>query len=378
MLLRVPRKGGDSEAVLLFTSGSSGEPKGVVLTHRNLLANVKQFGGRLELTTSDSVLGCLPLFHSFGCTVTQWYPFIEGLDVVTYPSPLEPPKLADLIEKYGITLLLATPTFLRGYLRKIEPEKLKTLKFAVVGAEKLPTKIGEAFHKRFDKEAMEGYGLTETSPVSNVNLPDPPASDESGGRIIPSYRVGSVGQMLPGIAAKITDPDTDEPLPLSTSGMIWLRGANIFTGYLKLPRETDEVLHDAWFRTGDIGRIDEDGFLYIEGRMSRFSKIGGEMVPHERVEEHINKAFDVDSDAERRFAVVGVPDEAKGEALVLISTTPMNEQAIIDMRYTLLENGVPSLWIPKKVVHVEEIPLLASGKLDIKGCNAAATSKPIT
>jgi acyl-[acyl-carrier-protein]-phospholipid O-acyltransferase/long-chain-fatty-acid--[acyl-carrier-protein] ligase len=374
-LTGTPRKGGNKEAVLLFTSGSSGEPKGVVLTHRNLLANVKQFGARIELKTDDKVLGCLPLFHSFGCTVTQWYPVIEGLGIVTYPSPLEQNKLADLVEEHGVSLFLSTPTFLRGYLKKVAPEKLKSLKLAITGAEKLPAKIAEAFKERFGHDVMEGYGLTETSPVSNFNLPNLSLpNDGSDPRTIPSYRPGSVGQMVAGIAVRITDPGTDQPLPLNATGIIWMRGANVFGGYLKLPMETDAVIQDGWFRTGDIGRMDEDGFLFIEGRVSRFSKIGGEMVPHEKIEDEINKAFGVDADDQRHFAVVGVPDEAKGEALVLISKTLMGEQARIDMRYTLLERGVPALWIPKRVVHVEEIPVLASGKLDIKACENAANS----
>ncbi len=369
ILLGIPKKGGDKEAVLLFTSGSSGEPKGVTLSHRNVLANVKQFSGRLELEEHDRVLGCLPLFHSFGCTVTLWYPIIEGLDLVTYPSPLDPPKLAELIEKHRVSLLLSTPTFLRGYLRKVRPEQLAPLKLVVVGAEKLPQKLARIFKDKFDKDVLEGYGLTETSPATNVNLPDP--LEDGGCPVIPSHRQGSVGQMLPGIALRVTDPTTDESLPIDQSGMIWLRGANIFGGYLKLPRQTEEVLKDGWFRTGDIGRMDEDGFLYIEGRMSRFSKIAGEMVPHEKVEELINVALGMESEDERRIAVVGVPDEAKGEALVLLSTKRMNEEDVTNLRYALLEKGVAALWIPKRVIPVDEIPVLASGKLDIKGCEKA-------
>jgi acyl-[acyl-carrier-protein]-phospholipid O-acyltransferase/long-chain-fatty-acid--[acyl-carrier-protein] ligase len=369
-VLGVPKKGREKEAVLLFTSGSSGEPKGVALSHRNVLANVKQFSGRLELEEHDKVLGCLPLFHSFGCTVTLWYPVIEGLDLVTYPSPLDPPTLAGLIEKHRVSLLLSTPTFLRGYLRKVTPEQLAPLKLVVVGAEKLPQKLARIFKEKFDKDVLEGYGLTETSPATNVNLPDP-VGGGGGGRVIPSHRQGSVGQMLPGIALRVTDPATDGPLPIDQSGMIWLRGANIFGGYLKLPRQTEEVLKDGWFRTGDIGRMDEDGFLYIEGRMSRFSKIAGEMVPHEKVEEQINLALGIESEDERRIAIVGVPDEAKGEALVLLTTQLLKDEDVTNLRYALLEKGVAALWIPKRIVHVGEIPVLASGKLDIKGCEKA-------
>ena len=369
-MLRLSTKGGDDEAVLLFTSGSSGNPKGVVLSHKNILSNVTQFGSRLDLDQDDKILGCLPLFHSFGSTVTLWYPMLEGIDLVTYPSPLEPPKLAELIEEYKVTLLLATPTFLRGYMRRVDPEKLDTIKFVVTGAEKLPKRLAEAFESKFQKKVMEGYGLTETSPVTNVNIPNVTAQNKS--ELIKSERFGSVGQFLPGIAVRITEPNDDSPLPINSSGMIWLRGPNIFKEYLDLPSQTQEVIKGGWFRTGDIGRVDEDGFLFIEGRLSRFSKIAGEMVPHETVESHINKALSYDSEDEKKIAVIGIPHEAKGEALVLLSTEEMSDESVKSLRQKLLDLGVAALWIPKKIIKVDSIPSLASGKLDIKGCEDLA------
>lgn len=370
-LLRIPSKGGDAEAALLFTSGSSGDPKGVILSHRNLISNVSQLSTRLQLKGGEKILGCLPLFHSFGSTVTLWFPVIEGCGLVTYPSPLDAPKLAELIEKHSVEVLLATPTFLRGYMRRVKVEQLASLRYIVTGAEKLPLNFAEEFHNKFGKTVMEGYGLTETSPVATVNLPDPPASTLP---VIPARRPGSVGQLVPGMAIRITDPSTTDSRPISDSGMIWLRGPNIFPGYLKMPKKTAEVIHEGWFRTGDVGRVDADGFLFIEGRLSRFSKIGGEMVPHETVEEHINRALGFDNESDRRVAVVGVPDPDKGEALVLLSTAASEavKQELIQLRYTLLEHGVPALWIPRRLVRVEQIPILASGKLDIKGCERLA------
>lgn len=374
-ILGISTKGGDREALLLFTSGSSGDPKGVALTHRNLMANVMQFGSRLALKHDDKILGCLPLFHSFGCTVTLWYPIIQGIGLVTYPTPLETKKLAELIAKYKITLKISTPTFLRSYLKGINPELFASLKLVVTGAEKLPKAVAQAFEERFGKRVFEGYGLTETSPVSNVNLPDPETPEGSGGTtVMPSYRFGSVGQLIPGLAVRLTDPETDEPVSLHQSGMVWFKGPNVFTGYLKNPKKTEEVIKDGWFRTGDIGRMDQEGFLFIEGRLSRFSKVGGEMVPHETVEDALVKALGLETETMRRIAVVGVPDVEKGEALVLLSTLPGGsaQQEILDLRYKLLDRGMPPLWIPKKMVRVNEIPVLPSGKLDVKGCEKMA------
>lgn len=373
-LLGIRNKGDREEAGLLFTSGSSGEPKGVVLSHRNLLSNVQQFGARLELDPAeDKVLGCLPLFHSFGFTVTIWYPMLSGIDLVTYPSPIEAPKLAGLIEKHGITVMLATPTFLRGYLRKVNREQLATLKLIATGAEKLPTKLAQTFAEKFGKDVMEGYGLTETSPVSNINLP---ARSSSKRKALLSCKMGSVGHLVPGLALRITDASSGERLPVNQQGLIWFKGANVFDGYHNKPDITRQVIDDAgWFCTGDLGRIDDDGFLFIEGRLSRFSKIGGEMVPHETLEALINHALGLDEEAERKIAIVGIPDEAKGEALVLLSTVSppdKSQQTLTELRSRLLDEGVAALWIPKQIRAVEEIPILASGKLDLKGCETLA------
>lgn len=373
-ILGLSKKGGNKEALLLFTSGSSGEPKGVMLTHRNLVANVAQFGSRLNRKSTDSILGCLPLFHSFGCTVTLWYPILCGLNVVYYPSPLEVKKLAELIEKHKVTVMIATPTFLRGYLRGVNREQLASIDLCVTGAEKLPRAVAEAFENRFGKVVLEGYGLTETSPVSNVNLPDIESNSETQ-LTLPAGRAGSVGQLLPGLAVRITHVDTGETLPLHQSGIIWFKGANVFTGYFNDPKRSAEVLDEnGWFRTGDVGRVDLDGFLYIEGRLSRFSKIAGEMVPHETVEETIVRTLGLESESTRRIAIVGVPDIEKGEALIMLTSVPggPDHQEIVQLRYRLIDKGVPPLWIPKKMIRVTEIPVLASGKLDVKACEKIA------
>jgi acyl-[acyl-carrier-protein]-phospholipid O-acyltransferase/long-chain-fatty-acid--[acyl-carrier-protein] ligase len=293
---------------------------------------------------------------------------IEGIRIVTYPNPLEAAKNAALIERYKLTLLLATPTFLRAYLRKVEPNQLRSLRLVITGAEKLPLDLAKSFEERFAQKVFEGYGLTETAPVVSVNLPDPKPR-KPGEEVQPSSRLGSVGKMAPGIAAEIRDPESDDKLSLHETGMLWLRGPNIFEGYLQDPERTGEVLRNGWFKTGDIGRFDEDGFLYIEGRLSRFSKIGGEMVPHEALEQKIITALGLDGKDERLIAIVGVSDEAKGEAVVLLAAIDVD---LARLRPKLNELGVPNLWIPKKVYRIESIPTLASGKLDLSRCKQLA------
>ena len=365
-LLQIPKQGGHAEAVLLFTSGTTGDPKGVVVSHRNVVGNVSQFRQLLDARKTDAILGSLPFFHTFGSTVTLWYPLIEGVRIVTFPNPLDAAKCAALIEQYGLTFLLATPTFLRLYLRKAEPEQLRSLRLIIVGAEKLPLDLASHFEQRFQKKVFEGYGLTETAPVVSVNLPEPTPS------AAPTSRPGSVGRLAPGIAAEIREPETKRKLSLFETGMLWLRGPNIFEGYLNDPKRTVEVLHDGWLKTGDIARFDEDGFLYIEGRVSRFSKIGGEMVPHEAIEQKIVDLLDLSGRDERPIAVVGVQDEAKGEALVLLSAVDID---LAELRKKLQDTGVPNLWIPKHIQRIEAIPVLASGKLDLKKCQQRATER---
>jgi acyl-[acyl-carrier-protein]-phospholipid O-acyltransferase/long-chain-fatty-acid--[acyl-carrier-protein] ligase len=367
-IIQISPIGDRAEAILLFTSGSSGEPKGVILTHRNILGNVSQFAVMLDAREDDLILATLPFFHSFGCTVTLWYPLIEGVRILTFPTPLETAKIAGLIEQHAATLILAAPTFLRGYLRKAEPQKLRSIRLVITGAEKLPLDLAEAFEARFGKHVFEGYGLTETSPVVSVNLPEP-TPRKPGESVQPSSRPGSTGKMAAGIAAEIRDPETDRKLSLHENGMLWLRGPNIFEGYLNDPVRTAEVLQDGWLKTGDLGRFDEDGFLYIEGRISRFSKIGGEMVPHESIEQRISNSLGITGESDRLIALVGISDAAKGEALVLLSAIEIDPQKL---RASLSEAGVPNLWIPKVIRRIEAIPVLASGKLDLRRCRELA------
>jgi acyl-[acyl-carrier-protein]-phospholipid O-acyltransferase/long-chain-fatty-acid--[acyl-carrier-protein] ligase len=378
MLLRqwigLPRWGDGEEAAMLFTSGSAGEPKGVVMSHRNILSNTAQCAAVLGRLRLEAMLGSLPIFHSFGFTVLLWWPLLGGPHVVTYPSPLDTPKLAETIERYKLELLVTTPTFLRAFLRKAKREQLRTLKLAVTGAEKLPVDLIGHFEEKFGIQVCEGYGMTEASPVVAVNLPDLPPSRMNPDGVL-ACRIGSVGRMVPGLTARIRDPETDAELSIFESGMLWLKGANVFVGYLDDPRRTGEVLHDGWYKTGDVGRLDEDGFLFIEGRMSRFSKIAGEMVPHLTVEARIAEALGRSEESHDGpvLTVVGVADDKKGEALVALTTLDIDQA---DLRKKLLAAGLPALWIPKVFKRVAAIPLLATGKLDLRACEKLAREEP--
>jgi acyl-[acyl-carrier-protein]-phospholipid O-acyltransferase/long-chain-fatty-acid--[acyl-carrier-protein] ligase len=375
-LLGLPRMGDREEAALLFTSGSAGEPKGVVLTHRNILANCAQISCLSILPDTATMLASLPLFHSFGFTVMLWYPLLRGCRVVTVPSPLDTRKIIDAIKAERTSVLVGAPTFLRPFLKKAEKEELSSLTLVVSGAEKMPRELYDAFLEKFGLEIMQGYGLTETAPVANINQPNPPVPTTTAGQQ-EGKRLGSVGRMLPGMTARIVDPDTLAERPLTETGLLLFRGPNIFSGYLKDEEKTRAALRDGWFVTGDLGRFDEAGFLYIEGRLSRFSKIGGEMVPHGTVEQTVAEVFDLDQSEGPSVVVVGVPDAAKGEALVLLTTLDLGAGQVRDR---LAAAGLPNLWVPKTVRWVEKIPMLGTGKLDLKSCKALAletTANPL-
>lgn len=371
--LKVPRVGDRAEAGLLFTSGSSGEPKGVALTHRNILGNCAQIDYAGLLPASEKVVANLPIFHSFGFTVTLWYPLLRGCPVVTLPSPLEVKKIAEAIHAESASILIGTPTFFKPYLKRVAPEKLASLKYVIAGAEKTPEGFADAWEERFGSTYFEGYGLTETSPVVSVNLPAKPSGVSYPGASADGSRRGSVGRLFPGLAARILDPETREGLSREATGLLALKGPNIFEGYLEDPERTAEVKEGDWFVTGDLARFDADGFLYIEGRLSRFSKIAGEMVPHGTVEQALVEAYGLLDSESPMLAVAARPDEAKGEALVLLAAMDIEPE---DMREKLASIGLTNLWIPKEVRRVEAIPTLATGKLDLRGIQELASLIP--
>ena len=368
-MLELPKRGDNEEAGLLFTSGSSGEPKGVVLTHRNVLSNCWQVLSLCVLPDTASMIGCLPIFHSFGFTATMWYPMIRGCRVVTVPSPLDTRGIIDAISQEKATVLVGAPTFLRPVVKRAEPEELASLDLVVTGAEKLPVDLTETFREKFGLEVMQGYGLTETSPAANINQPHPALPSSFGAEHQMGMREIAVGRMMPGMTARILDPDTMEEIPATEQGLVIFKGGNVFGGYLKNPEKTAEAFHNGWFVTGDLGRFDEDGFLFIEGRLSRFSKIGGEMVPHGTVEQHIVDTLQLDQSEGYVVAVMGVPDPGKGEALVLLTCLDLTAK---EVREKLLAANIPNLWVPKIVQKLDAIPVLGTGKLDLKGCADAA------
>jgi acyl-[acyl-carrier-protein]-phospholipid O-acyltransferase/long-chain-fatty-acid--[acyl-carrier-protein] ligase len=282
---------------------------------------------------------------------------------VTYPTPVDALKNAKLVQKYHVTLLPTTPTFLRAYLRHAQPEQFTSVRLLVTGAEKLPRELGDSFHRKFGLPVFEGYGLTETAPVVSVDLPEDATH--------PSARTGSVGKLLPGQAAQIRDPASGALLPPHQLGMLWLKGPNVFEGYLGQDKPRRETAGD-WFQTGDLARFDEDGFLYIEGRISRFSKIAGEMVPHETIETKILESLGAEPDTQGIVAVVGVPDKSKGELLVLLTNCDLSRS---ELRKKLLSAGVPILWIPREVKRVAQIPTLSTGKIDLTKCRQLALER---
>jgi acyl-[acyl-carrier-protein]-phospholipid O-acyltransferase/long-chain-fatty-acid--[acyl-carrier-protein] ligase len=366
-LVGVPARGGDGEAALLFTSGSGGNPKGVVLSHRNLLANCAQISSLSIFPESAVMLGCLPIFHSFGFTFTLWYPLLRGCLLVTSPSALDTRALIDSIREERVSVLLGAPTFLRPFLKKAKPSDMRSLDLVITGAEKLPDDLRRRFLETFHIEILQGYGLTETSPVANLNQPHPPVTTATADEQIGNKR-GTVGRLLPGMSARIVDPDTGVDVAPGGTGVLLLRGPNIFSRYLG-EAEPGASLRDGWFVTWDLASIDDDGFVSIEGRLARFSKIGGEMVPHGTIEQRVAEAFGVDPGEVQSIVVMGVPDEAKGEALVVLTTLDISAA---DIREKLSTAGYPNLWIPRAVLRVGAIPVLGTGKLDIAACRRLA------
>lgn len=358
---------------VIFTSGSTGEPKGVMLTHHNIAATCELADQVFQIEPTDMVLGILPIFHSFGYVATFWLPLLFDCKVVYHTNPLEPRVIGELAKEHNVTILFSTPTFLRSYLKRCEKEQFHKLDLVVTGAEKLPADLAEAFKEKFGVLPQEGYGTTETSGPAAVNVPDHRCEMVAQR----GTKLGTVGRPLPTIAVRITDPETHEVRPANQEGLVEVKGCNIMQGYLNRPEKTAEVLHDGWYNTGDMGLLDEEGFLKITGRMSRFSKIGGEMVPHIKIEEHLTRiaANPADEDPRPLLVVSSVPDEKKGERIVVLHR-PLSKP-VPQILAELSQAGLPNLWLPSAdgFKEVPEIPLLGTGKFDLKGIKQLALEK---
>jgi acyl-[acyl-carrier-protein]-phospholipid O-acyltransferase/long-chain-fatty-acid--[acyl-carrier-protein] ligase len=358
----------DELATVIFSSGSTGDPKGVMLSHFNIAANISQVSQVFMLGGRDKVLGFLPFFHSFGFTAGLWLPAVQGVGVVFHPNPLDAQVIGGLVEKYKVTFLVATPTFLQAYMRRCTPESFGSLQYVLVGAEKLPERVAVAFEDQFGIRPLEGYGCTECSPVLTVNGRDYRAP---GFRQVAAKR-GKIGQPLTGVSVKVVDIESGQPVAAGNSGMLLVKGPNVMRGYLGKPGKTAEVLHDGWYTTGDVGMIEEDGFITITDRLSRFSKIGGEMVPHIRIEEKLQELAE---SIEQVFAVAAVADDKKGERIIVIHILPEVKLTTVLERLSLCD--LPALWKPKanQFVHVNSIPTLGTGKMDLRAIRALATSE---
>lgn len=361
----------DQLATVIFSSGSTGEPKGVMLSHYNVGSNLHQLGQTFAFGGKDKVLGVLPFFHSFGFTGTLALPAVLGIGVVYHANPLDAKTIGPLVNDHAVTFLLATPTFLQLYLRGCSAEQFGSVRLVAVSAEKLPDRLATAFEEQFGIRPFEAYGCTECSPGVTVNTHDFRAA---GFRQVGAKR-GKIGHPLPGICVRIVDPanpDPAQPLPLGQSGLLLVRGPNVMLGYLGKPEKTAEVLRAGWYTTGDIAALDEDGFIQITDRLSRFSKIGGEMVPHIKVEE---KLHELAGTTEQTFVVTSVADEKKGERLVVLHKLPTEKlQPVLEK---LTASDLPNLWKPKadSFVRWDAFPMLGTGKLDLRKVKEIAQSQ---
>ena len=342
-------------ATVIFSSGSTGDPKGVMLSHQNLAANVQNMDRLFKFTDDERMLGVLPFFHSFGFVATIAGPAVAGYGAAFHFNPMEAKVIGPLIEEHRVTFMVATPTFLQFYVRSCKAEHLGSLQHTLASAEKLPERLATAFEEKFGCRPREAYGSTECLAVT-ANSPQ-------------ATRPGSIGRPLPGVELRVVDPETGETIGAGEEGLLLVRGESVMRAYLGMKEKTDEVLRDGWYDTGDIVQIDEDGYVWIAGRLSRFSKIGGEMVPHGGIEETLH---DLAGITDQVFAVAGVPDEKKGERLVVLHTA--DEEVLNKVMEKLSSAEIPNLWKPKggQFVSVEALPYLGTGKLDLKGLQRMA------
>jgi acyl-[acyl-carrier-protein]-phospholipid O-acyltransferase / long-chain-fatty-acid--[acyl-carrier-protein] ligase len=342
----------DDPAVLLFTSGSEGAPKGVVLSHRNILANRFQLASSVDFGPQDVVFNCLPMFHAFGLTGGTLLPLLSGIRTFFYPSPLHYRIVPEMIYDTNATIIFGTDTFLAGYARFAHPYDCHSLRYVFAGAERLKEETRNQWIEKFGLRVLEGYGATETAPVMSVNT-------------AMHYRKGTVGRLLPGIKARL------ETVPGIEQGQrLFVKGPNVMLGYLKEDRPgVLQPLADGWYDTGDVVTIDTDGYVKIMGRTKRFAKIGGEMISLTTVETVVSTLW-----PENNHAVVSVPDARKGEALVLL--TEKQDASLDPFREVFRTHGMSELSIPRRLIKLDKLPVLGTGKIDYVKAREMAMVQP--
>ncbi|MBE0534305.1 MAG: MFS transporter [Phycisphaerae bacterium] len=356
---------GDDVATIIFSSGSTGLPKGVVLSHHNISSNIAAALMVFKVYSSDMICSGLPFFHSFGLTFALWLPVLAGVATAYVPNPLDGKLLAQQVREKKATLLFATPTFLMTYIRRAEPEDFASLRLVLVGAEKLRTRLADSFEQKFGVRPMEGYGVTELSPLIALNVSDV----EAGGLLQVGHKPGTVGHPIPGVAVRIVDAISGRQVGLNQPGVLLVKGPNVMLGYLGEEEKTAEAFEGDWYNTGDVVSMDEDGFITITDRISRFSKIGGEMVPHLKIEEVLLKGLGTH---EHVVAVTSVPDAKKGEQLVVVYVDGACDPD--RLREIVAASDLPNMYRPRpeNYVKANSIPILGSGKLDITGLRGMA------
>lgn len=333
-------------AVILFTSGSEKEPKAVPLTHRNILANIESFSEMMDLYDMDRLLAVLPYFHVFGYTINLWTPLYLGMTAITYANPLDFKNVARIVRQDKPQLLVGTPVFLEGYVRQSKPGDFASVALAVTGADKCPEHLRKMYRDKHDIDIIEGYGTTETSPVISANPRD-------------GNKPGSIGRPIPGLQVKIVNIDTGQECEPGTTGKILVKGDSVMQGYLNDMEESHYRLKSGWYDTGDLGYLDKDGYLWHQGRLKRFVKIGGEMISLVAVEEAMNEVTPEDIEC----CAVELPDARRGSRIIGVTTEDVDPGKLNKK----LSNRLPNLALPKRYVTVSEFPRMGSGKTDFRG-----------
>ncbi|MBN2698078.1 MAG: AMP-binding protein [Bacteroidales bacterium] len=346
MILNAIHKGDENDtAAILFTSGSEKDPKAVQLTHRNIGSNIINFGNYVNITEKDVMLSNLVFFHVFGLTVNLWTPLVYGMTNITYANPTDYQTISTIAREERPTVMVGTPSFFWGYLQKLEPGDFSSLRLMVAGADKCPDVLREGYLKKHGTTLLEGYGTTETSPVVSTNS-------------LEFNRPGSIGKPLPNVSVRIENPETGEACQTGEVGIIKVKGDLVMKGYLGEPGQTAEVIVDGWYNTGDMGYLDEDGYLWHSGRYKRFVKVGGEMVSLVKVENVLEKFLPENV----KCCVVDIPDEVKGSYIVAAVTEEINKTAALRK----MTRELPNIALPRQFVVIPDLPIMGTGKINFR------------